>query len=581
MLGWLTLATVVMTWPLAAHCRTAVIGWVGDNFYFVWLIGWFKTALLDSLRWPLSVPILNYPEGWHLGYNEITPAMVLLALPVAVFDGPVLGYNLAILLSYVLSGFGVYLWVRRLSGNWLAGLVAGTVFAFAPYRLAHVLGHFNLMGTQWLPFYFLGLHEMLSRRRGNLRPAVITGVFLGLIALTSQYYLYMSIVMSVVYSLGYLILTNAQPLRWWRTWRRLGVAAFIALPLVASALLPYLALARSGVWSLHSFEDVRVWSASPSDFLLPSPRHFLWGQWVQVHFDRSLWIENTLYVGVAAGALAVAGLCKARGILAENRPRRKVLRFLIADSPSAEHGIPRLMAAVALIAVLLAMGTDLHWFGRSVSVPVPAFLQRWHPYANAFIPLPGYWMFKYLPFYSGMRVWMRYGIFTNLFVSLLAGLGSAWLIRRARHWAVPMTALLMALVLLDFYQGVQMLSPVQGRAVDYWLASQPDGGAVAQFPIEEATAPEHTYYTLLHGKPFIGGFFAAFTPPQFGRIQPVLKDFPNQASVELLAELGVKYVLLDSRRYPDSSQWHESLASLGLQLAAVADGQYVYTLANR
>ncbi|MGQ9554747.1 MAG: hypothetical protein ACUVWR_11600 [Anaerolineae bacterium] len=561
-LGYFTLATIVMTWPLIAHCRTAVIGWVGDNFYFVWLVGWFEKALAQWQHLPWVVPTLNYPEGWNLAYNEMTPAMVLLALPMAVLDGPVLGYNIALLLSYGLSGFGAYLWVRRLTGNRLAGLVAGTAFAFAPYRQAHALGHLNLMGTQWLPFYFMSLHEMLSRRGDNLRPAVSAGIFLGLIAFTSQYYLYMSIVMSVVYVLSYLVLVNTRSLRRERMWRRLGVAALIALPLIAIALLPYLALARNGVWSSHSFEDVRLWSASPMDFLLPSPRHFFWGQWVQAHFDRSLWIENTLYLGIAAGVLAAIGLGKGRAIL-------------------AKCGTPRLLAVVVVVAALLAMGTDLHWLGKSVTVPVPAFLQHWHPYASAFIPLPGYFLFKYLPFYSGMRVWMRYGIFAHLFLSLLAGLGGAWLIWRARHWAVPAAALLIALVLLDSYQGTQMLSSVQGRAVDYWLAGQPDDGAVAQLPIEEAVKPEHTYYTLLHGKPFIGGFFAAFTPPQFRQVQPVLRNFPDQASIDLLAALGVKYVLLDSSRYPGSPQWQESLAPLGLELATVSDGQYVYILVDR
>ncbi len=49
-----------------------MIGQVGDNIYFVWMIGWFKKALFDLHVNPFNVWFLNYPEGWSLAYTEIT-----------------------------------------------------------------------------------------------------------------------------------------------------------------------------------------------------------------------------------------------------------------------------------------------------------------------------------------------------------------------------------------------------------------------------------------------------------------------------------------------------------------------------
>ena len=95
--------SVLMTWPLAAHLGSAVVGWEGDNLYFVWLVGWFQKALLELHQLRLAVPLFNYPQGWNLAYNEITPAMALIALPFSLLGGPVLGYNVAILVSFVLS----------------------------------------------------------------------------------------------------------------------------------------------------------------------------------------------------------------------------------------------------------------------------------------------------------------------------------------------------------------------------------------------------------------------------------------------------------------------------------------------
>jgi len=128
-------------------------------------VGWTQKALFELHRLPLSVPQLNYPEGWNLAYNEMTPVMVGMALPFTVWGGPILGYNSAMLLSFVLSGLGVYLWVRRLTRDQAAAFVAGVLFAFVPYRISHFCGHLNLAGTQWFPFYLMALHDCLQPAR--------------------------------------------------------------------------------------------------------------------------------------------------------------------------------------------------------------------------------------------------------------------------------------------------------------------------------------------------------------------------------------------------------------------------------
>src|SRR5690606_4174924 len=97
---------------------------------------------------PLTVSILNYPEGYHLAYTDASPLMILMALPFSLVGGSVLGYNLSMFVSFVLSGLGVYLWVRWLTHNHWAGILAGVLFAFVPYRMSHLYGHLNLMGTQ-------------------------------------------------------------------------------------------------------------------------------------------------------------------------------------------------------------------------------------------------------------------------------------------------------------------------------------------------------------------------------------------------------------------------------------------------
>ncbi|NPV57490.1 MAG: hypothetical protein HPY76_12565, partial [Anaerolineae bacterium] len=133
------LGAVVFTYPLITRMSDHLVGQLGDNIYFVWMIGWFKKALFSLGADPLNIWFLNYPEGWNLAYTEITPAMLGLAMPFALAGGPTFGYNAAMLLSFVLSGLGMYLWVRDISGSPFGALLAGTAFAFMPFRVAHFL----------------------------------------------------------------------------------------------------------------------------------------------------------------------------------------------------------------------------------------------------------------------------------------------------------------------------------------------------------------------------------------------------------------------------------------------------------
>ena len=234
---------------------------------------------------------------------------------------------------------------------------------------------------------------------------------------------------------------------------------------------------------------------------------------------------------------------------------------------------------VCLTAFILALGTDLHWVGSAVMVDVPSCIQKYYSYAQTIIPLPGYFLFRYLPFYANMRVWMRYGVFVVLFLSLLAGIGVAWLLRQMRAFLkAPVAVAVLILVLVDFYQGPQSLSQVQGRPVDVWLAKQPGGGTVVQFPFWQVTLPQQTYYTLIHNKPFVGGFFAAFGTSQFQRIQPILESFPDTESIELLRELGVRWVIVDSRKYADFEEIQNEIESMDLRIVGIFDSQYVYEL---
>jgi hypothetical protein len=558
--------SLLMTWPLALHMRDSVLGEIGDNIYFIFLIRWYQKAWFELHISPFFHPWLNYPQGWSLASTDTSLSTTLFGLPASLIAGPTFGYNFAMLVTFVLSGWAMFYWVRRLTGSTLAGLVAGTIYAFLPYRMAHFLiGHMNLSGTAWFPLFFMGLYDLLRAPRLSWKPVLVTALALGLIGFASMYYLYMALLMAVVFGAGYLWFAERKRLFTLALWRslilKLVVLALASFPLVFAALLPFLQLNSQGGVADRTISYASMYSASPTDFLLPSTDHFLFGQWVGAHFDRTLWIEATFYIGVVALILAIIGWRK------RSQTGEHVVLFKIA-------------LLVILVAFVLSLGTDLHWNNQRVEIPLPAFLQERLQRQTVPLPMPAYLLFRYLPFYSKMRAIMRFGLFVLLFNTMLAGFGAAWLLKKVRPKRQPWLALgLLFLVLFDFYPGPNpQLARVEARPVDYWLAQQPGQGAVAQFPFIQVEDQDQVYNTLVHKKPFIGGFFSANQPEQYLRIKPVLEKYPDPAGTALLRELGVEWVIFDTRQYPDFASTRQQVEKLGLQYRDTIAGQAVFEL---
>lgn len=556
-----TVASIIMTWPLILNLSHAVAGELGDNVQYVWLIGWFEEAIFRLNQSPLLAPNLNYPEGWSPAYTDMPVSMVVPVLPFSLAAGPVAAYNVSIFVSFVLSGYVVYFWVMRETGNVFSSLIAGSIFAFSPFRYSHHLaGHLNLLGTHWLALYFMFfIWFLLDRSPGRVYP-VLAAISLGLTGLTSQYFLYMALLLSlIIFTVRVVWLVRWEPIER-NLWPRLGWFTAVGIPLVILAMLPFLKIESIGDLPARSIEYVRQYSASPTDFLLPSTTNIFLGRWVGETFDRSYWVEATLYLGVFASVLAGIGVIKTRAF---ERIRSRAL----------------LVLAFTLPALVLALGTDLHWLSQPVWVKVPAFLRGWHPQELAHVPLPGRALFEWLPYYDRMRVWMRYGGVVILGVSVLAGYGSDWISQKIHGWRLKAVMLfLLGFVLLDFLPRPQSFTKVEPRPVDAWLASQEAPGALVEFPIEKIADQAQLYYTLTHRKPFLGGSFNAFPPPQYQRIRPVMEGFPDRSSVDLLGTLGVRYLLVHKSNYSNFNEIDGRILELGLRASASFEDIQVYEL---
>jgi hypothetical protein len=575
---WFLLLAILFTRPLITRMGNEIAGEIGDNIYFIWMIGWVKKALFRLRVNPMNVWFLNYPEGWNMAHTEITPAQLALAEPFAFAGSETFAYNAVMLLSFVLSGVITFYWVRHLTGSAAAGLLSGTIYACLPYRQAHYLaGHLNLSGTQWLPLFFWGWFDLFKDRgepnsRVQVRAALTAALGLGLTALTSQYYFFMMVIVAGFQAVWMVLVHQRNKLKDPAFWKGIGLFILFSLPLLLIAELPFLKLAGAGGMPDRDWGSVRMYSAGLSDYLLPGTTHFLFGKWVGSHFNRDIWIEATLYVGIIALALFLYAMVT----------RGKKYRW------------ERQMLLTGLvIAVVLSMGTDLHWNAEAVELTLPGFLADKLGRQTMPILLPGFFFFKYFPFFAKLRAMMRFGIFALLMIAAGAGFSLCEINKYGSKKQLLCTAAAVLLVIFDFFPRAQVsFAEIGPRPVDEWLAQQPETGSVMRYPFYLNDDQAGTYYTLYNEKPFIGGFFNAFPTDQYQRIRGVMSGFPSEESLVLAKELDVSFFLVEEQELlkaieegtvpwgaPD--ELHEAAAALGLNSAGNFDDIFVYTPADK
>src|SRR5438128_853134 len=117
--------TAAYTWPLVLHVNSSIAHDRGDPLLVTWLLWWSTHHLPLTVAW-WNAPAF-YPSTGVFAFSENLLGLAPLAWPIMVVThSPLLAYNAAFLLSYVLSGASAYVlgWVltRRHDAAWLAAL---------------------------------------------------------------------------------------------------------------------------------------------------------------------------------------------------------------------------------------------------------------------------------------------------------------------------------------------------------------------------------------------------------------------------------------------------------------------------
>jgi len=486
-----TLLTAVMTFPQVLHLRDGVHD-DGDPLLNAWALAWVAHALPTAPAHLFDANIFS-PERRTLAYSETLVAPALAAAPLRwIGFGPILIYNIVFLSGFIVSGAGVALLVRRLTERPGAGILAGLVFAFLPYRIDHY-PHLQLQQTQLLPFALWAFHRLLAS--GRIRDGVLFGTFAAGQILSCMYYgLFLVPYLAVV--CGTMIIARR------RTGGRSMLAGLIVAALITGAAVFPVAKAYLGAREVvgeRKADEVVAGSATLWNYLGPPDENALFGTKL-AGFAAP---ERRLFPGFVAIALALVGLVRARGGSAQ-----------IAYT----------------LGLLIAVDLSLGFNGFSYRV-----------------------LYDYVLPFRGLRIPARMGIIAGFSLAVLAGYGAAWIGARIRpSRAAPVLAAIGALMLVEYASRPIDLTivPLTPLAVYNDMLRDIDdtpAAAVAEFPASEGDDPTYMYYSTFHWQHLVNGY-SGFFPPWYGTYRAAMAALPEDDGIRVAKNHEARYLVVHGER---------------------------------
>jgi hypothetical protein len=523
-LGLYTLLTLALTWPFAANLRVMD---AGDSAFFAWEIGWTVHALKTN---PAELPHANifHPLRYTLGMDEPVLGTTVLVLPLAVFtDDAVLLYNVARLLTFLLSALTAYWLTRELGAVEWGALLAGALFAFSPIRTDQI-AHLSTLGTQWLPLVVLFVVRFT--RSGRTSHALLAGLFFVLSFAACGYHGLMALA----------VLPPAFLVVFWGRWRLLPTAA-LAATFAGAALAPLYLMHRAALGPegyARGTEETIQYSASVESFLSTSAWNHVYGEATDAF--RTIG-PNNLFPGLVVPGLAIAGAVglSRRG----QRPSREAVS----------------LAVILLAAALVALGPRIRAFGHDLG-PGPWALLR-----------------EAVPVFQNIRVTSRAGAFLALPLAILAAKALA-LLKPRPAGAAAIGALALAETLI-----APIPMPTWSKLIDTrenpppvyrWLAAQPGHDPIVELPMLDVYGLErrpafhesvYMVYSTLHWRPLVNGY-AGIEPREYVRIRDLARRFPSEVFFDALRAIGVRYVIVHRKGY-GPFQWERLRAGMPQALA--------------
>jgi len=570
--------TIALTYPLILQMGSVIPNDAGDPALNTWILWWNTQTMPFSTAW-WNAPAF-YPVPGVLSFSENLLGLSLVSTPLHWLGaGPQLAYNIVFLLTFPLSALGAYLLGYELTKRHDAALIAGLLFGFAPYRIAH-LPQIQLLASFPMPFALLGLHRYLREPRPKWLVLFGAGWFLQ--GLCNGYYL---LFFSVF--VGMWILWFASPWSQRRQFLAIGVAWVLAAIPILPLLLRYRSIHASFGFT-RDFFTIREFGADVAAVLYATPHLALWG-WLHV-FKRA---EGELFPGMTIALLVLAGV-----VFVRDRSQARVNSWTLA------RGI--LLALTVIVAAVAASALFIGpWrlapFGVqlvSVSTAVKPFtvalvlalvlaltsptLRRAYSSHSVigFYAVAGFvmWLFSLgpvptlkgqdllyrgpyallmnLPGFNSLRVPARFWMTVTLCLAVIGAMVFARLTEKVGRMRLVAAAIVACGVLADTWLAAMPLAEMP-KPFEVLSCAGDARGPMVEFPLGPIYSDVAAMYRQMsHHRPLINGYSGYF-PPHYTALQRGL-SLRDPDILTQLATFGVTSAVVD-RNEDSGGKWDEYL----------------------
>lgn len=447
-LGYVAL-TCLFTYPLALELGTHHVGDArGDAKGYLWNYWWTKRALTELSTSPFETGAIFHPIGIGLAFHTLGFLQGVAFIPLSLVFGEVTAANLVVLWTFPASALATYALARAVGAGVAGSFLAGVVFAFCPYRLARLAGHYDLLGTEWIPLYVLAFSKLAEKERPSVPRILVAGALAAASGYTASTYL-------AFLACFTLLFLAFHP--------RIVPRAIAVGVVTATLLLPmfHQAYVDRTSWTYEPYPGASRYVADLEAYFMPSPRQSFLGPIAGRAFDPNL-TETTVFAGYLVLASALAGLALRKRI------------------PGASFWL-----ASTAVFFVLSLGTTLRAGGVDTGVPLPFAL------------------FTRTPVLDELRAPSRFSVMTMLSLAVLLALVWSHAAKGGRReWLLTLSA---GAVLVFEYVALPTPRFLAGASPLYRELAKKEEGTVVEIPGIEQAPVETMYHQTFHRKPiFIG-----------------------------------------------------------------------------
>lgn len=446
--GWLvvagvyTLGSLLFLWPMPAQMGSHIWGDRFDAWTTLWLMDHLHRHLSDGTLHAVTDDIL-FPIGYNLWSFGHT-ALQLLGVALMFCGIPLVpAYNLLLIGGFATSALAAHLLGRELSQDHRGGFVAGITFASSPYLYGEgAAGCIELVAAGLIPLFAWSLLRLL--REPGWRRALPAAGILALVGPFNWYYTLFAGMLGLGLCVWQLLEGRGRAVAWM-------LGAMLTAAAVDAPLIPLVQRETPTRPPISGalFESTEAWERATAIADGSVPLQALSVAMLEEHDAMQVMENSTTLQALALARFTVNPLESTPGMLA-------FVVGIVGAAAAGRRGWG--WAAIALGATLLTLGPFL----RLDSSPQLSEL-------SASYPLPYYYFYHYLPFFSKAYRPYRIGVIT---LCACAALGAAGMAVLSRHLPRSLSHILV------FFLGIVAVSQ------PFWAGDRP-----AWRPLADATIP--------------------------------------------------------------------------------------------